>query len=100
MSPSEFLTWLATSAGASAAFAFIAERIPAWHSLSASAKSYLSLFIPVSLSLLAYAGLTYIPPAALEAARPYFLIVAAGFSAWLASQLAHSADPARIDRAG
>jgi membrane-associated protease RseP (regulator of RpoE activity) len=94
MTPQEFLVWLTTSAGYSAAFAFIAERIPAFQKLTPGQKQLATLAGPLAIALGAYAALTYIPPATLEAIKPIFLLVSTVIGSWITGQLAHKADPA------
>lgn len=90
----EFLTWLATSAGASVAFAFITERLSVFQSLSSRAKEIVHLVGPIAFALIAYAVLTYVPAEVLAQLAPIFQIVAAGVTAWVAGQVGHTFDPA------
>ncbi len=90
----QFALWLTTSAGYSAAFAFIAERIPAFQKLTPAWKSLATLLGPLAIALLAYAVLTYVPPASLDALKPVFLLVSTVVGSWVTGQLAHGADPA------
>lgn len=90
----QFLIWLTTSAGYSGALSFIAERVPAFQKLSPTAKSWTHLGGSLAIALGAYAILTYVPPATLEAIKPIFLLVSGVVGSWIANQLAHGADPA------
>jgi hypothetical protein len=94
MNVQEFLVWLTTSAGYSAAFSFVAERVPAFQKLSSQAKSIATFIGPLAIALSAYAILTYVPPETLEAVKPIFLLVSGVLGSWVANQLAHGADPA------
>jgi hypothetical protein len=93
----EFLIWLASSAGAGVALSFIAERIPAFDNLPSATKSYVHLGGSLLLALGSYAVITYVPAATLDALLPWFQIVAAVVGTWAANQLAHKADPARVE---
>ncbi len=94
MKLTDFLIWLTSAAGASAALSFIAERVPAFQRLSPAHKSLFHLAGSVALALAAYAILTYVPPDVLAQIAPVFQIVAAVVGSWLANQVAHRADPA------
>ena len=94
MDLNQFLVWLTTSAGYSAAYAFIAERIPAFQKLTPAQKSIVSLIVPLAIALAAYAAMTYVPAETLNAIRPIFLLVSTVIGSWIAGQVAHSADPA------
>lgn len=93
MDLTQFLTWLASAAGATAFLSFVAERIPAFQALSASAKGYVMLGGSIVLAMIAFAILTYVPPAALEQLKPWFQVLYGVIAAWLANQFAHKADP-------
>lgn len=94
MDPREFLTWLASSAGAGAALSFIAERIPAFQKLKPEHKSLIHLAGSLLIALSAYAILTYVPPDVLVSLTPVFQVIAAVVGTWIANQVAHKADPA------
>lgn len=89
----QFLTWLASAAGATAFLSFVAERIPAFQTLSAGAKGYVMLGGSIVIALAAFAVITYVPPAVLDQLKPWFQVVYGVVAAWLASQFAHKADP-------
>lgn len=93
----EFLIWLASSVGAGVALSFITERIPAFHMLSSASRSYIHLGGSLVLALGAYAIITYVPPDTLTALLPWFQIVAGVLGTGLVNQIAHKADPARVE---
>ena len=93
MSITEFLIWLSSSAGATTALSFVAERLPAFQALSASARSYTMLIGSVAIAGAAYAVLTYTPPEVLAQLVPWFQVVYGVVAAWIANQFAHKADP-------
>lgn len=94
MTITEFLTWLGSASGATAALSFLAERLPAFQALSPTAKSYIMLFGSMAIAGVSYAVLTYTPPEVLEQLVPWFQIVYVTVAAWIANQFAHKADPA------
>jgi len=94
MDLTQFLTWLATSAGASVAFSFISERIPAFQKLTAQQKSLLHLAGALLFALTAYAVQTYVPADALAQIAPVFQLVYGVVYTWIAGQVAHAQDPA------
>lgn len=93
MDLTQFLTWLGTAAGAAAALSFIAERIPAFQTLTAEVKGYIMLGGSAVLALGAYAVLTYVPPDTLAQLAPWFQVIYGVVAAWIANQVAHKADP-------
>ncbi len=95
MSIHDFLLFMASAGGASAAFAFIAERVPAFQALPASRKSLVMLGGSLLIALLAWAVLTFIPAATLAQIAPAFQVAYGVVGTWIAGQIAHSADPAR-----
>ena len=95
----QFLTWLASAGGAAATLSFILERIPQFQDLDSNYKSWVNLGGTIVLALSAFAVLTYVPAATLALLAPWFKVVAACVVAWLASQVAHTVDPARIQKA-
>jgi len=102
MDAQQFLTWLAVGGGYSAVLAFIAERVPAFQTLSPSNKQLFHLVGSLAIALLAYAALTYLPKETLDVAKPYFVIVSGVLGTWMTGQIAHNADPsaaAKIDQA-
>lgn len=90
----QFLTWLATAGGYSAALAFISERLPWFQTLSPQNKQLFHLVGSLVIALGAYAALTYLPPATLAALKPYFVIVSGVVGTWMGNQFAHKVDPA------
>lgn len=96
MSIYDFLTWLASAGGAAAALAFVLERVDAWQTLSTNTKSWATLGGTIVVALASYAILRYVPKDVLDTLAPWFQIIAACVTAWLASQAAHAIDPARI----
>ena len=95
----EFLAWLTSAGGAAALLSFVLERIDAWHTLPSNTRSWLTLAGTVAVALLSYAILTYVPEYILDTLAPWFQITAACVTAWLASQAAHTIDPARLKNA-
>ena len=90
-----FIAWLITAGGASAAFAFLAERLDIFQKLDSKAKSWVTLGCTLVISLSAFAVMTYVPAAILDQIAPWFQIAGAVFASWLASQAAHKIDPLR-----
>ena len=102
MDAQQFLTWLAVGGGYSAVLAFISERIPAFQALTPSNKQLFHLVGSLVIALAAYAALTYIPAAQLDALKPYFVVVSGVLGTWMAGQVAHNSDPsaaAKVDQA-
>ena len=95
----EFLAWLTSAGGAAALLSFVLERIDAWHGLSSNVRAWITLAGTILIALGAYAVITYVPKDILDQLAPWFQIVAACITAWLASQAAHTIDPARIRNA-
>ncbi len=93
MDVQQFLTWLATAGGYSAALAFLTERVPAFQKLSPNNKQLFHLVGSLIIALLAYAALTYLPKETLEQVKPYFVIVSGVIGTWGAGQIAHNQDP-------
>lgn len=94
MDLTQFLTWLATSAGATVALAFIAERVPAFQTLTPQGRSLVHLIGSIAIALAAYAVLTFVPAEVLAQIAPVFQIVYGVAGAWIAGQIGHKADPA------
>lgn len=90
----QFLTFLASAGGASAALSFIAERIPAFQKLTSPNKALIHLCGSLSIALTAYAVLTYVPAETLSQLAPYFQIAYGVVGTWIANQVAHTHDPA------
>jgi thiol:disulfide interchange protein len=99
MEPRDFLLWLSSAAGSSAALSFLLERIPAFHELKPEHRSLITLGGSLGIALAAWAILTYVPADVLAQITPVFQLVAAVVGSWIATQLAHTADPARIEKA-
>lgn len=95
MDINQFLTWLATGAGATAALSFIVERIPKWHDLTSEARSWIGFVGSTVIALASYAILTYVPKEVLTSLAPFFGVIAGVAGIWMAGLLAHKADPAR-----
>lgn len=93
MDLTQFLTWLASAAGAAAALSFVAERVPAFQQLSADLKGYVMLAGSILLALAAYAVLTFVPADQLAQLAPWFQVLYGVVAAWIANQVAHKADP-------
>lgn len=94
MSIPEFLTWLATSAGASGVAAFLLERLAAFQAQPAERKPWIVYGVSVVIALTAYAVQIYVPADVLAQLQPVFVILAGLTIPFIASQLAHKADPA------
>lgn len=93
MDLTQFLTWLGSAAGATAALSFIAERIPAFQSLTPQIKGYVMLGGSAALALIAYAVLTFVPPDQLAQLAPWFQVIYGVVAAWITNQVAHTFDP-------
>lgn len=94
MDAQQFLTWLLSAGGYSAALAFISERIPAFQKLSTNNKQLFHLVGSLVIALAAYAALTYLPKETLEQAKPFFVIISGVIGTWMTGQFAHNSDPA------
>jgi len=92
MSIEQFLMFLAGAGGAAAAFAFIAERVPAFQAVPSHHKSLVVLAGSLVIALAAWSVLAYVPAATLDEIAPVFQIVYGVAGAWIASQVAHKAD--------
>lgn len=93
----QFLIWLASSGGAAVALSFIAERSEKFKALPSNTKQYIQLGGSLVLALSAYAVMTYVPESVLTALLPWFQIVAGVLGTGLVNQIAHKADPARVE---
>jgi len=101
MDAQQFLTWLLSAGGYSAALAFITERIPAFQKLTPANKQLFHLVGSLIIALAAYAALTYLPKETLDAAKPFFVIISGVLGTWMTGQIAHNADPsaaAKVDQ--
>lgn len=90
----QFFTWLATAGGAAAVLSFILERIPKFQELTSDVKAWVNLGGTIVIALTGYAVITYVPQSVLDQMAPWFQIIAACVTGWLASQVAHRIDPA------
>lgn len=88
----EFLTWAGTAAGAAAILSFVAERLPAFQSLTPEVKGYVMLGGSALIALAAYAVLQFVPAETLAVIAPYFQVMYGVVAAWIANQVAHKAD--------
>lgn len=95
----DVLRYLMTAGGAAAALSFILERVEWFQGLSATNKSWVVLGGTLVIALGAKAILVYVPKEILDALAPWFEVVAGVVVAWVGTQLAHLADPARIKSA-
>lgn len=93
----DFLIWIASSGGAAVALSFIAERSEKFKALPSATKQYIQLGGSLVLALSAYAVMTYVPESVLTALLPWFQIVAGVLGTGLVNQIAHKADPARVE---
>ena len=91
----EFLTWLTSSAGATALFSFVAQRWPGWADVAPATQGWIHLGASMGIGLLAYAVLVFAPPDVLAVLAPWFQVVYGLAAAWVANQVAHGLDPAR-----
>ena len=93
MSVQEFFTFLASSAGATAALSFIAERYAPFQKLQSGTKSLYMLVGSLVIAGTAYVVLTYVPPETLAQITPAFQLAYGIVGTWIANQVAHKADP-------
>lgn len=94
----DFLVFLTTGAGAAMAIAWLAERVPAFQTLTSDQKWWAQLIGSVAVGLAAFAAIQYLPAATLDAIAPWFAVVYGITRVWLANQAAHAADPLRRER--
>lgn len=97
MDLNEFLVWVVSGGGAVGIASFILERVPAFQKLSSDGRRYVFLASAVVLALGAYAIVQFVPAAALEAAAPWFAVIAGVAGPILVGQGVHLLDPARKD---
>lgn len=88
----QFLVWICVGGGATAVFAFVAERIPWFQRQPSTTKSYIALGATLVISLLAKAVLTYVPPDFWVQNQEWFIVIAGVISAWITGQAAHRMD--------
>ena len=86
----EFMTWLATGAGAAVAFSWLAELFPAWHALEGDAKKLVSAGGSVLVALLAFFGLQYIPADVIAEIDPFFKLICGVLGVHFSGQLFHT----------
>ena len=91
MELNEFLTWLATGAGAVAAFSFLVELIPAWDLIDSSEKRVYSAAGSVVVAMLAFVGLQYIPADVIALVDPYFKLIVGVLTIHFGGQVFHQA---------
>lgn len=94
MTLTDFIIWLGTAAGSSAVLAFLFERWPYFQAQPAARKPWIVYFSTVALALASYAVIVYVPADIIAALQPWFAVIAGVTVPFVASQLAHKADPA------
>lgn len=94
MSQEQFLVWIISGGGAAVVLSFVLERLSWFQAQSSTARQYIALAGTLALGLAAYAYLTLVPADIRAAVDPWFGVVAGLVAPWIASQLAHKADPA------
>lgn len=87
----EFISWLVFGGGSVLASSFLLERWAWFQTLKSENKQLLSYVSASSLGIGAYALITY-APVFVDAAQPYFLILASTFVSIFLSNTFHSAD--------
>ena len=92
MGVQEFLKWLWLSGGSIIAASWIFERIQWFKAKSADEKEWFFFGLASLFSVGAYAAITYIPVATLDAIQPYFLIVSGIFITVVIGKMFHVAD--------
>jgi hypothetical protein len=94
MSLNDFLYWLAWSGGAAIAAAFVLERIVWFQKQSSGTRSLLVMACSLAIALASFAVLRYVPGDVLKELAIWFQLVYGIVATWIASQVAHKADPA------
>ena len=89
MTITNFLVWL-TTGGCVVLVSWVAEQIPAWHTLSANLKRIIQFAASALLAVGALLIINYVPPAALEQLSPYFATFVAVFGAVFTNQAYHN----------
>jgi Na+/proline symporter len=93
MNLSDFLIWLATSAGASSVASWVLERIPKYAALaSAEAKRWIFFGVCAVLSCGSYAIITYVPSSVLQSLAPWFGLIASTFASIFIGTSFHKVD--------
>ena len=92
MGVQEFLKWLWLSGGSIIAASWIFERISWFKAKTADQKEWFFFGLASLFSVGAYAAITYIPVATLDAIQPYFLIVSGIFITVVIGKMFHTAD--------
>ena len=85
----QFLTYL-VGGGAIIAVSWVAEQFDGFQKLAARAKQAVIFGASVALATGAYCVVTYVPASSLEAAQPFFMIVATAFISIFLGQMFHS----------
>ena len=96
----EVLTMLAQGLGVGAVLAFLFENIGWFQRLEGKAKWWVVFGFSLGLPLLAQVALEFVPAEAWAMLEPYWKALAAGFLAWVGSQVAHLWQKAQRARAG
>ena len=85
----EFLIWLMTATGSIGIVSIITEQFESWGSLPSKVKYWASLAGSVVLGLGAWAVLTFVSPAVLEALKEPFMVVSGIVVAYFGGQVFH-----------
>jgi len=96
----EVLTMLAQGLGVGAVLAFLFENIGWFQRLEGKAKWWVVFGFSLGLPLLAQIALEFVPADVWAMLEPYWKALAAGFLAWVGSQVAHLWQKAQRARAG
>jgi len=94
MTISQFLVWL-TAGGAAVAVSWIAEKIPAFQSLSSAWKQIVMFIFSSVLGIGALYITNNVPPEVLAQYDGYFAVLVSTFGVYFLNQLAHTLDPKR-----
>jgi hypothetical protein len=92
MEISQFLSWLLASGGSVIVASWILERVAWFQSLVAETKKYVFFGVSAVISCGAFATVTYVPKATLEAIAPWFLIVSGVFVTTVLGEAYHKLD--------
>jgi hypothetical protein len=89
MQLNDFLSWMATSVGASVVASFILEKIPAFTNLTAEIKKWIFFGVCAVLAVGSYLTLTYVSVEILTAVAPYFGLIATIFASVFGGESFH-----------
>lgn len=88
----EFFKWILSSGGSIITASWILERFTFFQKLTSNQKEWTFFGLSASISVLAYMGVTYIPPEYITAATPYFLMISGTFLTVIVSKKFHQID--------